>query len=56
MIKMEIEINDIFECTKPQGKPGERCGKQCVWFNIGDNIFMICKFFNLKKEYVIYKK
>ena len=53
---MTFNINEQFECVKPQGKPGERCGRQCIWFNVDGNVFIVCKFFSLKKEYSVYKK
>ena len=52
---MEIDMNKTYKCVKPQGKPGERCGKQCVWFSVDNNKFVICKFFKLKDNYSIFK-
>lgn len=49
------DINEFFVCTKPQGKPGERCGKQCVWYSVWSNTFIVCKFFKLKDTHAIFK-
>ena len=52
---MTFTIDKVFGCTKPQGRPGERCGKQCIWFSIDTNEFIICKFIKLKPGYGMYK-
>lgn len=48
-------MNKQYECVKPRGKPGEKCGKQCIWFSVDTNKFIICKHFQLKKEFAIFK-
>lgn len=55
LIKMTININKHFECIKSQGKPGDKCGKQCVWFSDDSNKFIICKFFKLNNKYAVFK-
>lgn len=52
---MTFTIDEVFGCVKPQGKPGERCGKQCIWFSVNTNTFIICKFLKLKPGYGMYK-